>query len=493
MEAKDNQALLDMKRRNRAALICYTAVSVILFVAYALEFVKGNRTLGYFAVFSAFVIIPLIITFLMYKAKPSTKAVIYSFCVGYGLLYVFVVFTTSSDIAFTYILLLMIVVMMYADLKLCISLNVFAVGVNIIQVAYNASQGMTAAQITNAEIQIALMILSSVFTVTAAKVMSSIDSAKLKSVEGDKARIENLLNNIKKVSASITEDINSVNTETSKMKESAQIMGKSMQELAKGTVDSVEAVNVQREETDRITEQVKLVSEMTENISENARQSEKSMENGRDNMDRLIEQVSQSKEAGELVTERLAVLKANTEKMNTIIGLINEITSQTGLLALNASIEAARAGDTGRGFAVVANEISKLANQTSTATVDITSLVSEFTESLNEMVHAADRLITSNNLQGECARNAIDSMNDIGSKSNDIYTSAHKLNNVVSDLTDANNRINESIQNISAVTQQVSAHAQESLAGTEENNTAVDTIAAMMESLSRRAQELNEA
>ncbi len=76
------------------------------------------------------------------------------------------------------------------------------------------------------------------------------------------------------------------------------------------------------------------------------------------------------------------------EKIGEVVGLINDIASQTNLLALNATIEAARAGDAGKGFAVVATEVKSLADQTATATEDISSQISAIQNATENAVKA---------------------------------------------------------------------------------------------------------
>ncbi len=121
-------------------------------------------------------------------------------------------------------------------------------------------------------------------------------------------------------------------------------------------------------------------------------------------MQLLASQVDTSVQNSVDAASKLETLNHNMEEMHSIVELIGGITSQTSLLALNASIEAARAGDAGKGFAVVASEITGMASQTKEATVKITELIQNVTSAINEVVTVIQQMIDGINQEKENAK-----------------------------------------------------------------------------------------
>jgi len=117
-----------------------------------------------------------------------------------------------------------------------------------------------------------------------------------------------------------------------------------------------------------------------------ARQANSEAKQGEQISEQLLTVISNQSDEVRSAASSLSELQQKTDQINTIIGVINGIAEQTNLLALNAAIEAARAGEQGRGFAVVADEVRTLATRTSESTSEIDTVIRQFKEGVNSAV-----------------------------------------------------------------------------------------------------------
>ena len=105
---------------------------------------------------------------------------------------------------------------------------------------------------------------------------------------------------------------------------------------------------------------------------------------------RSIDAISSVSQRAEVLKDSMGMLGEHTESIGAVIGVINDIADQTNLLALNAAIEAARAGEAGRGFAVVADEVRKLAEKTMTATKDVADAIESIQQVARQNIEGMD-------------------------------------------------------------------------------------------------------
>ena len=179
------------------------------------------------------------------------------------------------------------------------------------------------------------------------------------------------------------------------------------------------------------------------------------------------------------------------EKINELTGTIMEISSQTGLLALNASIEAARAGEAGKGFAVVASEITHMANQTQDATVKITDLIENVSESIKSVINVTNNMVNMIDGQNETTATTAESFRMIEKDSEMVASKAKELSGAVGELNEANKKIVDSISTISAISEEVAAHANDTLEESENNITVVEALIKVADELNGLANKLD--
>ncbi len=477
--------------RNITAIVGICIMNGILTAAYLVEVMKGSRTAASYAFVAMWCILPSVASVLTYRRRKDSLWVRYIAVLGFAVLYTYIRFTTTTNLAFCYVIVIYVITAVYADLKLSVLLGSFAVLVNIVLVAYRAATvGLTPKEITETEIIIACLILSSVFTLMAISKISKINQANIDEAEKKKKQSEQLLSKVLKVAGSMAEGVERAAGETEQLKTSIEMSKRAMEELTGGANDAVAAIMVQQKNTDEINARMQEVEDVTSSIIDSVDDAEKSLTGGREAMDNLLRQVEVSQSASSIVAREMDELREYADKMQGIMELISNVADQTGLLALNASIEAARAGEAGRGFAVVASEISSLAGQTGSATGDIKPLIENIARSLGEVVKSVEGLLESNRMQNGYVDDAARNFERIHENTQNIFGQAGRLKDTVSAVADANQLIVRSVTNVSAVMEEVTAGANETLEGNNRNLDGVEDIVRIMRELDASAEEL---
>ncbi len=480
--------------RNLTALTGICIMNGILTAAYLVELLKGTRSPLSYAIVAFWCIMPSVAAVLAYRRKRDTVWVRYIATVGFMVLYTYVRFTTTTNLAFCYVIVIYVILAVYVDRNLSIFLGSFAVLVNIMLVVYRAATvGLTPQEITETEIIIACLVLSSVFTLMAISKISKINRANINRAEKDRQQTNQLLGTVLEVADAMAGEVEKAAGQTDRLKHSVEMSKRAMEELTGGANDAVAAITVQQKNTEEIDTYVQEVGGVTASIMESVDRAEECLTDGQQAMDNLLHQVSVSEEASRQVVKEMDELREYADRMQGIMALISSVASQTSLLALNASIEAARAGEAGRGFAVVASEISGLAGQTSSATGDIRPLIENMTKSLNEVVKSVDGLLESNGMQNGYVNDAAENFKRIHGSTQSIFGQMDRLKHTVDAVSGANRMIINSVENVSAVMQEVTAGANETLEGSRRNLDSVADIAGIMGRMNESAEKLRAA
>lgn len=477
--------------RNRTALIGLTIMNIVLAVAYFLEVVKHTRNMGSYAVIALLCVLPTVLSIAEYFRKKDSHAIRYISSIGFIILYSYVMFTTSSDLTFCYVLVFFVIQMVYTDMRLSIVVAVIAFFINVTVTVKKLVEGsLVGVSLTNAEIMLACVLLTCMFLILSISKIVQINNAGYEKAEEEKAQSEELLQAIFRVSSVVTENIGKAAEETKLLKESIGLTQHAMEELVCGTNDTVNAIVDQKGSTDRIDLHIQEVGESVTSITTEIRSAEDRLDSSNVVMKELLEQVQVSESSGELAANKMTELSEAAVRMQDILNLISNVADQTSLLALNASIEAARAGEAGRGFAVVASEISSLAAQTNNATADINQLIVNVSKSIGEVAEAMNTLLESSRLQSQYVDNTAENFRQIHHSTQNIVEQAKQLETIVDVVKTENKQVIEKIENVSAVTQEVTAGANETLESSTDNLESIEKVAVLMTALGEAAEEL---
>ncbi|GAB6153403.1 methyl-accepting chemotaxis protein [Desulfosporosinus burensis] len=304
---------------------------------------------------------------------------------------------------------------------------------------------------------------------------------------------DNLINLVQQVSASSTQVAASSQQLSAGAEQSAQASQQvsiAIMEVSVGAEKQLNAVN----DTSAIVEQMSAgIQQMLENAKIVVRSSEKtalSAAEGSQAIDKTMQQMVNIERTVTGSAEVVMNLGERSKEIGQIVDTISGIASQTNLLALNAAIEAARAGEQGRGFAVVADEVRKLAEQSQEASKQIELLINSIQQDTQKAVLAMNEGTHQVKLGTEVAGTAGQAFNEISSLINQVSSQIGEISEEIQQMAVGSERIVSSIADIYETSREITTQTQTVSAATEEQSASVEEIASSSQVLATMADEL---
>ena len=480
------------EKANRKARKIWIVFAILLSANYGSDASGGLYPTTSYLIFLALCWLPLILGEVLLRVKGwATELYRYDLVIGYGIFYTFVICTTESPIAFTYILPVTSLLVLYKNRKFMINCGIVNSLIIVGAAVYRYMLGFnSASDMKNYQLQLSCIILCYICYVMSIRHLNESDGAMTDSIKADLHRVVTTVEQVKTSSNVILDGITVVRELASENKHGSDMVMLGMNELTDNnhmlqdrTTSSTQMTSDIRAQVENV---VALISEMVSLVGKTESHSSVSAED-------LQSLVSTATTMSELSTELENVLQNFQQEFGMVkqeTGTIEKITNQTNLLALNASIEAARAGEAGKGFAVVAEQIRTLSTETHASSGQIREALSRLDATSAKMTASIEETLKLIQVTLEKVTHTGENVNQIASDSAQLGRHIQVVDNAIKEVESSNTQLVSNMEQVSNIVETITgciAHSSQTsermLSKYEETASNINTIEDVMENM----------
>ena len=441
------------EKANRKARKIWIVFAVLLSANYGSDASGGLYPTTSYLIFLALCWLPLIFGEVLLRVKGwATELYRYDLVIGYGIFYTFVICTTASPIAFTYILPVTSLLVLYKNRKFMIGCGIANALLIVGAAVYRYMLGFnSASDMKNYQLQLSCIVLCYICYVMSIRHLNESDGAMTDSIKADLHRVVTTVEQVKSSSNIILDGITVVRELASENKHGSDIVMLGMNELTDNN-------NMLQDHTTSSTQMTSDIRAQVENvvalIGEMITLVEKTQSHSGVSAEDLKSLVNTAATMSQLSTELENVLENFRQEFEMVkqeTGTIEKITNQTNLLALNASIEAARAGEAGRGFAVVAEQIRTLSTETHVSSEQIRDALSRLDATSAKMTSSIEETLKLIQITLEKVTQTGDNVNQIASDSVQLGNHIQVVDNAIKEVESSNTQLVSNMEQVSNI------------------------------------------
>lgn len=441
------------EKANRKARKIWIVFAILLSANYGSDASGGLYPTTSYLIFLALCWLPLIFGEVLLRVKGwATELYRYDLVIGYGIFYTFVICTTASPIAFTYILPVTSLLVLYKNRKFMINCGIANALIIVGAAVYRYMLGFnSASDMKNYQLQLSCIVLCYICYVMSIRHLNESDGAMTDSIKADLHRVVTTVEQVKSSSNIILDGITVVRELASENKHGSDIVMLGMNELTDNN-------NMLQDRTTSSTQMTSDIRAQVENvvtlIGEMVTLVEKTQSHSGVSAEDLKSLVNTAATMSQLSTELENVLENFRQEFEMVkqeTGTIEKITNQTNLLALNASIEAARAGEAGKGFAVVADQIRTLSTETHASSEQIRDALSRLDATSAKMTSSIEETLKLIQITLEKVTQTGDNVNQIASDSVQLGNHIQVVDNAIKEVENSNTQLVSNMEQVSNI------------------------------------------
>jgi methyl-accepting chemotaxis protein len=305
--------------------------------------------------------------------------------------------------------------------------------------------------------------------------------------------MRNLIKQMESIGKIVTESAALVSSSTENFLTSSKDISYAIEEIEGGVVQQATDTEQCLMQMTNLSDRINTVYDSTHEIENIAGDTKTIVSQGIVIMDELSSTSKETATITQLITKNIVELENQSNSIGSIVGVINEIASQTNLLSLNASIEAARAGEAGKGFGVVATEIRNLADQSLSASKKIENIIAIIQEKTKNTVSTVKQAENMVDIQANALERTVTAFRDINQHVEKLVNNLNLISNGIKDIENAKAGTLDAIQNISAISEETASASEEVGATANQQIEAVTKLNEASSELANNAIKMEEA